>query len=118
MFDWRAGQPHHDDSRDDKSEQTNDQPKPISTPDKIKSTEHDAHPQQYAAEKPKRRRKKSRPAKVPPSTRVPEIKDYSLSSSVSSCMALSSLATQCHAFKQPTASPTTSSASVYGCLPG
>src|ERR1019366_5622219 len=56
MFDWRASQPHHDDSRDDKSEQTNDQPKPISTPDKIKSTEHDAHPQQYAAEKPKRRR--------------------------------------------------------------
>src|SRR5665647_692541 len=52
MFDWRAGQPHHDDSRDDKSEQTNDDPLPISTPDKIKSTVHDAHPQQHAAEKP------------------------------------------------------------------
>src|SRR5277367_759690 len=33
-------------------------------------------------------------------------------------MALSSLATQCHAFKQPIASPATSSASVHGCLPG
>src|ERR1700722_3638251 len=33
-------------------------------------------------------------------------------------MALSSLATQCQAFKQPMASPTTNSASVHGCLPG
>src|SRR5664280_1973553 len=32
--------------------------------------------------------------------------------------ALSSSATQCHAFKQPIASPATSSASVQACLPG
>src|ERR1017187_135550 len=56
MFDRRAGQPHHDDSRDDKSEQTNDDPLPISTPDKIKASEHDAHPHHHAAEKPNRRR--------------------------------------------------------------
>src|ERR1035437_7043248 len=56
VFNRCAGQPHYDDSRDDKSEQTGHQPLPISTPDKIKSSEHDAHPQHHAAEKPKRRR--------------------------------------------------------------
>src|ERR1039458_9769663 len=51
-FDQRARQPHHDVSRDAKSEQAYDQPLPIPAPDKIKSKQDHAHPQQHAAEKP------------------------------------------------------------------
>jgi hypothetical protein len=52
LFDWRAGQPHHDETRDDKSEQTYHQSHPISATDKIKPGENKTHPQQLAAEKP------------------------------------------------------------------
>src|ERR1039458_3953999 len=55
MFDCRAGQPHHEESRDDKSQETCHQPPPISAPDKIKSSEDKTHPQQEAPEKPMRR---------------------------------------------------------------
>src|SRR5580658_7035733 len=46
------------------------------------------------------------------------LKIHSSSSSVSFCIAFSSFATQCHAFEQPTANPTTNNARVHGCLPG
>jgi hypothetical protein len=55
MFDWCARQPHHDESRDDKSEETRHQPLPTSTPDKIKANKDETHPKKQASEKPKRR---------------------------------------------------------------
>jgi hypothetical protein len=54
MFDWRARQSHHTEPRDDKSQEARHQPQPISAPDKIKSNEDKAHPQQQASEKPMR----------------------------------------------------------------
>jgi hypothetical protein len=55
MFDWRARQPHHAESRDDKSQETRHQPLPISAPGKIESNEDKTHPQQQAPGKPERR---------------------------------------------------------------
>jgi hypothetical protein len=55
MFDWRARQSHHAESRDDKSQETRHQPLPISAPDKIKSNEDKTHPEQQASEKPEGR---------------------------------------------------------------
>jgi hypothetical protein len=55
--------------------------------------------------------KKIAPSK-PPGPRQHQIKFHSSPSSCSSRMALSSLATQCQAFKQPRTRPATSSASV------
>jgi len=46
---------HHREARDDKSEQTGRQPPPIIAADKIKSKQDNAHSDQHAAEKPKRR---------------------------------------------------------------
>ena len=54
LFDRRAGQPHQDNTRDDKSEQTNNQPPPIPATNKIKSSENNAHPRKHTREKPKR----------------------------------------------------------------
>jgi hypothetical protein len=64
------------------------------------------------------RQRKMRRVKVQPPTPLPELGIHSSSSSVSSCIAFASFATQYQAFKQPTASPTTNSARVHGCLPG
>ena len=129
----RAGKPRHDETRDDKSEQTRQQPLPMTARDKIKSSQGNARPQQQAAEEPKRRLSgrnalAHRPPKAaeenraehsrPPPTPAPESEFHSSLSSCSSRIALSSLATQCHAFKQPIASPATSSASVQEWLPG
>src|ERR1035438_2866594 len=55
MFDWRARQPHHAESRDDKSQETRHQTLPISAPDKIESNENKTHPEQQASEKPEGR---------------------------------------------------------------
>src|ERR1017187_5592298 len=46
VLDPRAGQSHHDESRDDESDQTRHQPLPVPAPDKIKSSEDKTHPQQ------------------------------------------------------------------------
>jgi hypothetical protein len=62
------------------------------------------------------RRRKSRPAKARRQP-APETETHSSSSSCSSRIAWSSLATQRQAFKQPIASPATSSASVQGACP-
>src|SRR5271157_5467653 len=55
MFDRRAGQPLHDEACQDKANETQQPPLPILAPDKIKSSQGKAHPQQHAAEEPKRR---------------------------------------------------------------
>ncbi len=59
----------------------------------------------------------ARRATRPPPKPVPESTIHSLSS-CSSRIALSSLVTQCQAFKQPITRPMTSSISVQACLPG
>jgi hypothetical protein len=51
MFDRRAGQPGHAESRDDQPQQTRHQALAISTPYKIKSKEDKAHPQEQTPEK-------------------------------------------------------------------
>src|SRR5580700_12019935 len=55
MFNRRARQLHHAESRDDESQEANHQLVPSTTSDKIKSHEHKTHPKQHACEKPKRR---------------------------------------------------------------
>src|SRR5450432_3335457 len=52
IFDRRAGQPGHDETCDDKSEQTGQQPPPIAAAEKVKAGERDDHAQKHAAEKP------------------------------------------------------------------
>src|SRR5580692_5721570 len=49
---WHAGQPHHDETRKDESEETCHQSLPVSMPDKKKSNEDNAHAQQRTAEEP------------------------------------------------------------------
>src|SRR5664279_1066135 len=51
----RPGQPRHYQASDDKSDETEQQPLPLTARNKVKSGERDAHPQQKAAEEPKRR---------------------------------------------------------------
>ena len=117
----------------DEAKQTQQQSLPIAARDKVEAGQRNAHPQQQAAEEPKRRpfgrngpahrppqaaEETSRPAQRPPPTPAPDSEVHSSLSSCSSRMALSSLATQCHAFKQPIASPATNSASVQECVPG
>ena len=55
VFSGRPGQPRHDQARHDKSEETQQQPLPMTARNKIKSSQGNAHPQQQAAEEPKRR---------------------------------------------------------------
>jgi hypothetical protein len=55
VFDRGAGEPCHDETRDDKSEQTGQQPLPMTVADNIKASDGDSGPQQQAAEKPERR---------------------------------------------------------------
>src|ERR1035438_6851136 len=55
VFHRRAGQPQHDKACQDKAKQTQQPPLPILAPDKIKSRQGNAHPQQHAAEEPQRR---------------------------------------------------------------
>ena len=116
----RPGQPRHDKACHDKSEETQQQPLPLTAGDKVKARQGDAHPQQQAAERTKApavgtkrpcepsttgRRRKSHRARRPPATPAPASECHSSFSSCSSRMALSSLATQCHAFKQPIVEP-------------
>src|SRR5664280_3728851 len=51
----RPGQPRHHQARDDKSNETKQQPLPLTARNEVKSGERTAHPQQQAAEEPKRR---------------------------------------------------------------
>src|SRR5665647_3695029 len=51
----RPGQPRHHQARHDKSDETKQQPLPVTAGNKVKSGQGNAHPQQQAAEEPKRR---------------------------------------------------------------
>src|SRR5580704_2464414 len=51
----RTGQPPRDEACQDKAKETQQPPLPMLAPDKIKSRQGNAHPQQQAAEEPKRR---------------------------------------------------------------
>src|ERR1035437_1888580 len=50
----RPGQPRHHQARHDKSDETKQQPLPVTAGNKVKSGQGNAHPQQQAAEEPKR----------------------------------------------------------------
>src|SRR5664279_1504766 len=54
-FDRRAGQPRHKKTREDKSEETQQQSLPMTEPDEIEAGQGNAHPQKQAANEPKRR---------------------------------------------------------------
>src|SRR5271169_2448446 len=54
-FDRQAGQPLHDEACQDKADETKQPPLPMLAPDKIKSRQGNAHPQQQAGEEPRRR---------------------------------------------------------------
>src|ERR1019366_9493708 len=53
IFDAGTRQSRHDESCDDKSQQTCHQPLPIPTPDKIEPRENHTHSEEHAPEKPK-----------------------------------------------------------------
>src|SRR5580698_222450 len=55
MFGWCARQPDHAESRDDKSQEARHNALPIYAPDKIKSKQNNARPQQHTSEKPQSR---------------------------------------------------------------
>src|SRR5664280_516760 len=51
----RPGQPRHRQARHDKSDETQQQPLPVTAGNQVKSDQGNAHPQHQAAEEPKRR---------------------------------------------------------------
>jgi hypothetical protein len=55
VSDWRAGQPHYDQARQDKSQEAHQQPLPMIAREKIETGQGQARSEQQASEEPKGR---------------------------------------------------------------
>src|ERR1700710_2156838 len=56
IFERRAGEQSYGETRDAETKKTAHEPRPFPVPDRVKTSQGDAHSQQAAAEKPKGRR--------------------------------------------------------------
>ena len=125
-------QPRHDQARDDESKETGEQSLPTGRPRRGRSprgrcssaaagcrgtTAQAVWTTRPCEPSTRGRRRRARRAAPPASPRQHQCQRFIHRRSPSSSrIALSSLATQCHALKQPSTSPATSSASVQECV--